>query len=76
MDHWFPIILLDATILVTQFIPCSTWIALESGFQDWIDRNSNERGIRKKMIIPKNNLKLKFIFISLLFKKIQINELK
>ena len=69
MDHWFPIILLDATILVTQFIPCSTWIALESSFQDWIDWNSNERGIRKKMIFTKNNLKLKYYIYQFIIQK-------
>ena len=54
MDHWFPIILLVASILVAQLILVSTWIALESGFQDWIDWNSNERGIRKKVINYQN----------------------
>ena len=54
MDYWFPIILLDAAILVAQLIPCSTWIALESGFQDWIDWNPYERGIRKKIINYQN----------------------
>ena len=52
MDYWIPILLYLASILVTQFIPGCFRIALESGFQDWIDWNNDERGIRKKMIIP------------------------
>ena len=44
------VVLLIASILVAQFIPCCFRIALESCFQDWIDWNHDERGIRKKMI--------------------------
>ena len=51
MDHWFPIVLPIASILVAQLIPGCFRIALEGGFKDWIDWNPNERGIRKKMII-------------------------
>ena len=51
MDHRIPILLHTSTILVIQFIPSCFRFALESGIQDWIDWNIDERGIRKKMII-------------------------
>ena len=51
MDYRFPIILLIASILVSQLIPGSIRIALESGIQDWIDWNIDEGRVRKKMII-------------------------
>ena len=51
MDCRVPIILHTSTILAAQFIPCCLRIAPESGFQDWIDWNPDERGIRKKIKI-------------------------
>ena len=73
MDHWIPVLLHIATILVAQLIPCCFRIALESSFQDWIDWNNDERGIRKKIIIPKNNLKnnlkFKILYLSIYYSK-------
>ena len=70
MDHWIPVLLHIASILVIKLIPSCFRIALESGFQDWIDWNPNERGIRKKMIISKkNNLKLKYYISQFIIQK-------